>query len=88
MTYNWQQPDWPRFRFDANVINTLCMDFALETGELKGMVDSLSSDIQQETILQFMITEAVKTSEIEGEFFSRQDIFSCINPCRSLSAVP
>jgi Fic family protein len=54
------------------------MDFALETGELKGLVDSLSTEIQQETILQFMISEAVKTSEIEGEFFSRQDVMSSI----------
>lgn len=78
MKYNWQLPDWPKFTFDDSVIDSLCMDFALEIGELKGIVDSLSTDIQQETILQFMISEAVKTSEIEGEFFSRQDVMSSI----------
>lgn len=78
MKYNWQLPDWPKFTFDDSVIDSLCMDFALETGELKGLVDSLSTDIQQETILQFMISEAIKTSEIEGEFFSRQDVMSSI----------
>lgn len=78
MKYNWQLPDWPKFTFDDSVIDSLCMDFALETGELKGIVDSLSTDIQQETILQFMISEAIKTSEIEGEFFSRQDVMSSI----------
>jgi Fic family protein len=78
MKYNWQLPDWPKFTFDDSVIDSLCMDFALETGELKGLVDSLSTEIQQETILQFMISEAIKTSEIEGEFFSRQDVMSSI----------
>jgi Fic family protein len=78
MIYNWQLPDWPKFTFDDSVLDSLCMDFALETGELKGLVDSLSTEIQQETILQFMITEAIKTSEIEGEFFSRQDVLSSI----------
>lgn len=78
MKYNWQLPNWAKFFFDDSVIDSLCMDFALETGELKGLVDSLSTEIQQETILQFMISEAIKTSEIEGEFFSRQDVMSSI----------
>ncbi len=78
MKYNWQHPNWKNFLFDDSVIDSLCMDFALETGELKGLVDSLSTEIQQETILQFMISEAIKTSEIEGEFFSRQDVMSSI----------
>jgi len=78
MKYNWQHPNWKNFIFDDSVIDSLCINFALETGELKGLVDSLSTEIQQETILQFMISEAVKTSEIEGEFFSRQDLMSSI----------
>jgi Fic family protein len=78
MKYNWQLPDWTKFVYDAAVIDSLYMDFALETGELKGLVDSLSTEIREETVLQFMIAEAVKTSEIEGEFFSRQDVMSSI----------
>lgn len=78
MQYNWQNLNWEKFKFDDSVIDSLCIDFALETGELKGLVDSLPTEVQQETILQFMISEAVKTSEIEGEFFSRQDVMSSI----------
>lgn len=78
MKYNWQLPNWTKFIFDDTVIDSLCMDFALETGELKGIVESLSIEIREETILQFMISEAIKTSEIEGEFFSRQDVMSSI----------
>ena len=78
MKYNWQLQNWAKFTYEDTFINSLCIDFALETGEVKGLVDSLSSELQQETILQFMISEAVKTSEIEGEFFSRQDVMSSI----------
>jgi Fic family protein len=78
MKYNWQLQNWAKFTFDDSVLDSLCIDFALETGEMKGLVDSLSTEIQQETILQFMISEAIKTSEIEGEFFSRQDVMSSI----------
>ncbi|WP_337968411.1 DUF4172 domain-containing protein [uncultured Flavobacterium sp.] len=78
MRYNWQLPNWGEFVYDDSVLDSLCIEFALETGELKGLVNSLSSEIQKETIMQFMISEAIKTSEIEGEFFSRQDIMSSI----------
>jgi Domain of unknown function (DUF4172) len=59
--YNWQLPNWGKFIFDDSIIDSLSMNFALETGELKGLVDSLSTEIQEETILQFMISEAIKT---------------------------
>jgi Fic family protein len=88
MKYNWQLPNWPKFLFDDSVLDSLCIDFALETGELKGLVDSLSSEVQQETILQFMIAEAIKTSEIEGEFFSRQDVMSSIKKNLGITDTP
>ena len=78
MKYNCQLLNWAKFIFDDLVIDSLCIDFALEIGEIKGLVDSLPPDIQQETVLQFMISEAIKTSEIEGEFFSLQDVMSSI----------
>ncbi|MGA9638117.1 Fic family protein [Flavobacterium sp.] len=78
MKYNWQLPDWANFTFDETAIDSIVVNFALETGELKGLVDSLSNETRKETILQFMISEAIKTSEIEGEFFSRQDVMSSI----------
>lgn len=78
MSYNWQLTNWANFRYDTTVIDTLVPDFALETGELKGLLASQPEAIQQNTILEFMISEAVKTSEIEGEFFSRQDIMSSL----------
>ncbi|MFH7016713.1 Fic family protein [Flavobacterium sp. FlaQc-47] len=78
MKYNWQLPDWGKFVYNDTVIDSLCIEFAFESGEVKGLLDSLPTAIQQETILQFMISEAIKTSEIEGEFFSRKDIMSSI----------
>ncbi|WP_264526222.1 Fic family protein [Flavobacterium sp. N502536] len=87
MSYNWQLPDWEKFAYDDTVIDSLCVEFAFETGEVKGLVDSLSTIIQQETILQFMISEAIKTSEIEGEFFSREDIMSSIKKNLGITGV-
>lgn len=78
MSYNWQLPQWANFTYDDAVVDALVLDFALETGELKGLLASQPEAIQQDTILEFMIAEAVKTSEIEREFFSRQDIMSSL----------
>ena len=78
MTYNWQFPNWAEFTYNDSVIDSLTTVFALETGEIKGFIQSISSSVQEDTILQLMISEAVKSSEIEGEFFSRQDIMSSI----------
>ncbi|WP_346239599.1 Fic family protein [Niabella insulamsoli] len=78
MKYNWQLPDWPNFNYDDSVIDGIVLSFALETGEMKGLLDALPDAVRQETILEFMMAEAIKTSEIEGEFFSRQDIMSSL----------
>ncbi|WP_349679427.1 Fic family protein, partial [Empedobacter sp. UBA5528] len=78
MKYNWQYKNWANFEYDSSVIDQIVIKFALKTGELKGMIDTLPEDIKQETIIQFMIDEAIKTSEIEGEFYSRQDVMSSI----------
>ena len=78
MKYNWQYSDWAKFNYSDSVLESLLIEFAFEIGEIKGIIQSLSNENQQDTILQMMISEAVKTSEIEGEFFSRQDIMSSI----------
>ena len=78
MNYNWQQNNWPNFEFDETVIDNLSMELALELGEIKGLVNTLSKEVQEETILQIMISEAIQTSAIEGEYFSRQDVMSSI----------
>ena len=78
MQYNWQHKNWPEFTYDASKIDDIVLEFALETGEVKGLLDGLTKEMQQEAILQFMINEAIKTSEIEGEYHSRHDVMSSI----------
>lgn len=76
--YNWQLPEWPDFFYEIQEIQPLIIAFAQETGEISGVMQGLSDDLKQETLLQLMLSEAVKTSEIEGEYISREDIMSSI----------
>jgi Fic family protein len=78
MTYNWQISTWPDFVYNVSDIQPIILELAEETGEVNGMVTSLSDDLKEETSLQLMLSEAVKTSEIEGEFVSREDVMSSL----------
>jgi len=76
--YNWQHKNWPEFKFDSSSIDKELMRFMLKAGELKGILSALPKDISTETIIQIMVTEAIKTSEIEGEIINRIDVMSSI----------
>jgi Fic family protein len=76
--YNWQFPAWPDFYYEIEEIQPLIIAFAQETGEISGVLQGLPDDIKQEALLQLILSEAIKTSEIEGEYISREDIMSSI----------
>jgi len=76
--YNWQHKNWPEFKFESASIDKELLRFMLKAGELKGILSALTKDISTETIIQIMVTEAIKTSEIEGEIINRIDVMSSI----------
>ncbi|HMJ45749.1 MAG TPA: Fic family protein [Ferruginibacter sp.] len=78
MKYNWQQKDWPRFKYDPSHVEDVIFAFIEENGLVSGLVKGLPENIQLESVIDMMVTEAIKTSEIEGEYLSRQDVVSSI----------
>lgn len=76
--YNWQQPDWPNFQYDLSIITELLFLIAEKTGLISGKLMHLDKNLQTEAWIDLMVEEAVKTSEIEGEFISRIDVRSSI----------
>ncbi len=77
-TYNWQQPDWPNFRYDLSTIHETLFSIAEKIGLISGKLTHLAENLQTEAMINLMVEEAVKTSEIEGEYISRPDIRSSI----------
>jgi len=88
MKYNWQQSDWPEFRYDLHGIEDTLFSFAEETGHISGILKVMPEDSQAEAILNMMVSEAIKTSEIEGEYLSRQDVVSSIRNNLGLNKTP
>lgn len=86
--YNWQLPDWPAFTYDLQQIGKELFAFAEETGHISGILKALPENVQMHAIIQTMVAEALKTSEIEGEFLSRQDVASSIRNKLGLNEKP
>lgn len=84
-TYNWQQPDWPNFRYDLSQAHERLLSISEKVGYVSGKLAHLSEDLQTETIINLMVEEAVNTSEIEGEHINRLDIRSSIKNKLGLS---
>lgn len=78
MTYNWQQPGWPGFKYDLRGVEDALFSFAEQTGHVSGILKAMPEDAQMEAVIDVMVSEAIKTSEIEGEYLSRQDVISSI----------
>jgi Fic family protein len=88
MRYNWQQPDWPQFSYNLIDIEDVLVSFIEETGHISGILKALPADMQVETMLNIMVSEAIKTSEIEGEYLSRPDVLSSIRNNLGLNKEP
>ncbi len=76
--FNWQQPDWPHFRYDISKSYEKLLSISEKMGLISGKLEHLTENLQSEAIINLMVEEAVKTSEIEGEYISRLDIRSSI----------
>ena len=78
MVYNWQRKEWPGFTYNITAIEEKLYKFSEKTGLVTGLLKALPSDTQMEAIIDVMVAEAIKSSEIEGEYFSRKDVMSSI----------
>ena len=88
MRYNWQQPNWPKFRYELGGIQDALFALAEKMGHLSGLLKGLPESIQTETVLDLMVSEALKTSAIEGEILSRADVMSSIRNQLALNIPP
>lgn len=85
MIYNWQRADWPDFRYDLSGIEEKLYLFSEKTGLITGLFKALPEEARTEAIIELMVSEAIKTSEIEGEYLSRKDVMSSIKKALGLS---
>jgi Fic family protein len=78
MKWNWQQLDWPNFKWDRSRISAAEEQFLLATGVAIGTVKHLGEDEHNQLLVEVMSGEAVTTSAIEGEVLDRASVRSSI----------
>ncbi len=78
MTWNWQQPDWPRFSWSRDRLARAEEQFLVGGGVILGGVRHLDGDSRDRLIVESMSEEAVTSSEIEGEVLDRGSVQSSI----------
>lgn len=78
MTWNWEQKDWPDFRWDSDALAALETQFLHQSGILIGSTKHFKDEEKTVLIVDMITGEAVKTSEIEGEILNRDSVQSSI----------
>lgn len=78
MKWIWQQPDWPDFRYDNRALNDRELEFRLNSERLAGSFDALPMASQEDATIDLLLSEAIKTSAIEGEDLDRESVRSSL----------
>jgi Fic family protein len=78
LMYNWQIPDWPHFQYDIAALEAKLLLYSEQLGKMNGMLQGVNAKDRTDMMLSGLIAEAMKTSEIEGEYVSRKDVMSSI----------
>lgn len=78
MRWNWQQPDWPNFAYDAKRLRSREDQFLKGAGVLIGVMAHLDAGDRQTLSVELMAQEAVDSSAIEGEILDRASVQSSV----------
>jgi len=78
MIWNWQRPEWPEFTWSPDVLRRAEEQFLLAGGMFAGTFAHLGPEDKDQLVIEALSTEALTTSEIEGEILDRGSVQSSI----------
>ena len=78
MRWNWQQPEWPDFTCEPELLEGSEHDFLRGTGLLFEAYGRLGEHERNRIKAEIIGEEALKTSEIEGEYLNRENLRSSL----------
>lgn len=83
--WNWQSEKWPNFTYDDSSLRQLELEFLKNTGTVLGAFKHVDDNEKEQLLIDILSNEALKTSEIEGEYLDRDSIQSSIKRNLGLS---
>ena len=78
MRWNWQFTAWPEFRYESASLAARETAYLRNSGVVVGTTRHLPDDERFELIIELISTEALKTSEIEGDLLDRDSVQSSL----------
>jgi Fic family protein len=88
MPWNWQQPDWPRFTWNASRLAKAEDRFLVGSGVYFGATSHLPEADADRLAVEAITTEAMTTSAIEGEILNRDSVQSSVQRQLGLATPP
>lgn len=76
--YIHELPEWPKFRWDQNLLAERLAAVRHHQGRLIGRMEALGFPLRSEATLENLTQEILKSSEIEGEVLDREQVRSSI----------
>jgi len=70
--------NWPSFKWDQKIVTDLLIPLRHLQGRLIGGMESIGFNLREETILQTLTQDVVKSSEIEGEILDQSLVRSSV----------
>lgn len=74
MTFIFDDPAWPAFRWNAAAVGERLANIRYAQGRLAGRIEGLGPALARQVSLETLTLEVVKSSEIEGQFASPDKI--------------
>ena len=78
MHYIYENEDWPNFYWDNEKILVLLGKVKKSQGFLLGKMSQWGFDVQNQALLQILTENVLKSSEIEGDIFNREQVRSSV----------
>lgn len=78
MQWNWEQNSWPFFQWRKPALQEMEAKFLQQSGVLMGVARHFTRDEKNLLVVDMITDEALKTSEIEGEYLDRDSVQASI----------
>jgi len=76
--WNWEYNNWPNFDFTQNLNAPFEEKFLIDAGRILGANLLIDESDRQDLVIELMSEEALKSSQIEGEYLNRDSIRASI----------
>lgn len=84
MLWNWQLPDWPKFKYNLDRIAQKERQFLLEVGGACAFLKNLAEQEYSQFVVEILSLEGLESSRIAGEILDRESLQSSIKQHFSL----